>query len=312
MSRVLITGAGGMVGAHMVPELLNSGWEVAAMGRQDAPTARLTSHQHRLQWFRADLCDREQVAGVVAAWRPSHVLHLASTPFNPPVSSDTHVDVNVAGIDNLLDALKATPDVRVVYTGSAAQYGEGDRLKEATPEKPTTLLGASKAAAGILLHTYGRLFGMQTIELRLFTPYGPMERPQRLLPHTILSALRKQPVRLGNGRQERDYLYIDDVVAAVHAALVAPVASGSVFNVCSGIPTSVRALVTETLHLMGNPVTAEFDALPTRSDEIWKLSGDSTQAQKALNWSPRVSMVEGLNRSIEWYKQNRTLAEGLT
>jgi len=139
-----------------------------------------------------------------------------------------------------------------------------------------------------------------------------MERPTRLIPHTILSALQGKPIQLGNGRQQRDYTFVDDVVEAILAALWRPLESGVTLNVCSGHPWSVADVVAQILDLMGKPVPALFDALPTRPDEIWHLSGSPIAAQKALSWTPTVSMSEGLARVIDWYSQHRTLAETLT
>lgn len=312
-ARILLTGGSGMIGAHLARRLVAGGHRVAVLARRAETPPRLADLAGRLEILAADLTDRAAVRAAVARAAPEAVFHLASTPFNPPPTSTRHLDVNVLGTDHLLDALAAAaPRARVVYTGSAAQYGSGDGLRETDPERPATLLGASKTAAAALLHAYGRLHGLVTVEVRLFTPYGPWERPGRLIPGTILSALRGEAVRIGHGGQERDYLYIDDVVDALVRTLEAPLAAGTVINVCSGEGVSVRTVAERVLALMGDPVPLAVGALPTRADEIWKLSGDPAAARRLLGWAPRTGLDGGLRATIDWVRSHRTLAESLT
>ena len=191
--------------------------------------------EKRIRLLRVDLCDPDAAKAAIAEAKPHVVVHLASTPFNPPPTVALHLQVNVLGLANLVHAVADRSGVRVIHAGSAAQYGDGDILDEATAQRPTTWLGISKTCAAAVLHGAGRMYGLETIELRLFTPFGPWERAGRLIPHTILSALRGEPVALGDGRSERDFVYVDDVVDALTRVMVRPVPSGSVMNIGSGI-----------------------------------------------------------------------------
>lgn len=311
-ANVLITGGGGMVGANLAYRLVADGHHVHILTRRPDCPLRLEPVQGRVTLLTADLADRAAVRAAVERAAPDVVFHLASTPFNPPPTSDRHVAVNVAGTDNLLAALStARPGARVVHTGSAAQYGSGDGLKEGDPDRPATLLGATKVAAAALLHAYGRLHGLTTVEIRLFTPYGPWERPGRLIPGTILSALRGEAVAIGDGRQERDFLHIDDTVDALVRAMTAPLATGTVLNVCSGIGMPIRAVVERVLDLMGNPVPLRVGVFPARPDEIWALSGDCSAARDQLGWVPKISLEEGLRTTIEWFRRHEGIARKL-
>ena len=238
---------------------------------------------------------------------PEVVFHLASTPFNPPtISSQTHLETIVQGTMNLVEALKGRLNVRVVAAGSAAAYGSGSRLREDAPLRPGTVLGAAKAAASLILQMAARLYQLQTRELRLFMPYGPAEHPSRLIPHTIASALEGRQIRMTEGRQQRDVVFLDDVVEAFCLAATKPVAAGSVFNIGSGVGTPVRTLVARIMDLMGHPVTPLIGALPTRSDEIMEMSADISAAKTHLSWEPRTSLDEGLRRTIAWWMEQHT------
>ena len=310
--RILLTGGTGFIGANLAHRLVAQGHQAFLLTREGSHRVRLQSLEGQIQFFVADVVDATAVRYVVEQVDPEVVYHLASTSFNPPtISARTHMQVIVMGTLNVLDALVGRPGVRVIYTGSAAEYGSGSQLREDSPLLPGTVLGAAKAAASILTQTYARLHQMETVVLRLFAPYGPWEHPRRLIPHTILSALEGRDVPTSQGKQQRDYCYIDDVVDALILAGTRPVPSGAVFNICSGQGIPIRDVVELTLELMGNPVKALVGVLPTRPDEIWEMSGDITAAHEVLGWEPHTSLEDGLRKTIAWFTENRELAARL-
>jgi nucleoside-diphosphate-sugar epimerase len=310
---VLVIGGTGMIGACLVHRLVAEGYAVSVFARPTSSLLRLQPVQQQIEIIRGDLTDKDGLRACVEKGAPQTVFHLASTPFNPPsIPVEIHLQVNVVGMVNLLEALRRCPETKLVFTGSANVYGEGSGSREDQALLPGNILGATKACATIWLQTYARLYKLAGVELRLYTPYGPWERPGRLISHTILSALKKQDIRMTSGNQERDYLFIDDVVDALMLAMTKPTPPGTVYNICSGQGVPIRDIVQRTLRLMGNPVKVELGALPTRPDEIWKFSGDNTAAHRALGWQPRIGLEEGLRRTIDWFVKNRDLAEQLT
>lgn len=304
-----------MVGAHLVRRLLEEeAGPVHVLSRHDAPPLRLgaLAESPALHFHRCDLTDAASVTASLAQIRPAVVFHLASTPFNPPPAPGLHIDVNLHGMLNLLDACRAHPPQRFIYTSSAAIYGAGSGLTEYSPCRPGTLLGISKLAAGLLLHAEAKRQEFHATELRLFTPFGPGERAGRLIPGTILSLLKGEPIRLGPGTQTRDYLYIDDVTEALLAARSAPpppAGEDAVYNICSGEERSVREVAETIRRLMGLETPIHLDPSAARPDEIWRLGGDNSRARTALGWEPKISFEEGLQRSIAWVTNNRNLAE---
>jgi nucleoside-diphosphate-sugar epimerase len=298
-----------MIGAHFVRQCLHDGRQVAVTSRSPQCPGRLTEVENRIRLIPVDLCNPEAVKAAVAETKPDVVVHLAATAFNPPPSADLHLQVNVLGLANLVEALADRPGLRVVHAGSAAQYGDGDDLREDMAERPTTWLGISKSCAAAVLHGAGRMFGLETVELRLFTPFGPWERAGRLIPHTILSALRGESVALGDGRPERDYVYVDDVVDALMRAMTRPLPAAAVINIGSGIGRSVAAVADRILELMGRPVALRLGTRPARVDEIWKASANIARAEALLGWRPGVDFDQGLRRSIAWFTACRVQAQ---
>lgn len=311
--RVLMTGGTGMIGAALTRRLLAEGDEVTLLVRPSSNRLRLLDLEASVRWAAGDIRDAASVQSAVQSARPEVVYHLASTPFNPPtISAQTHLDTIVTGTLNLLEALKSSPEIRLVTAGSAAEYGNGSGLREQQLLRPATVLGAAKASAGLLTQTYASLYRQRTVHLRIFTPYGSWERPGRLIPHTILSALDRRDIQLTSGEQQRDYFYIDDLVEALRLAAERPLAPGTVLNICSGSAVRVREIVERVLTLMGRPVRAILGALPTRSDEIRECSGDNSAARAQLEWEPRTNLEDGLQRTIAWFTEHRDLAGQLT
>lgn len=302
---VLITGGTGFIGSNLTRRLLAEGSRVHLAVRPASRSQNLEEVSREIVWHAADLADAPRMLELIQEIRPALVFHIAGTSFNHPPTTDVfeHARVNVMGALGLLEALRnAAPSARLVFAGSAAEYGSGSGLKEEQLPSPATLLGATKAAATNLIQMYARLYGLRTAVVRIFTPFGPHEQPKRLIPHTILSALRKEQVLLTDGRQGRDFLYIDDLVEGLLRAGSGEVPPGSVINVCSGKSMKVVEIVRKILDLMGNPVGFKTGALPTRKDEIWDVSGSRLRAKELLGWEPATSLEEGLMKTIAWWE----------
>ena len=311
--RVLVTGAAGMIGANLTHRLVADGYQVSVFLRPRTNRLRLELVERALDIHEADMTDASAVEAAVTAVKPDIVFHLASTIWGkqPAASSAAHVEVNILGTVHLLEALRTIPGTRLVFTSSSAVYGAGLQLREYQFLSPGTVYGASKAATTILLQTYARLYQLSTVTLHLFMPYGPWEHPNRLIPHTILSALEGRDVLMTLGHQQRDLIYIDDVVEALLLAATKPLAPGAVFNIGSGVGVPVREVVERLLRLLGDPVKPVFGAMPMRPDEIMEMSADITAAKMYLEWEPRTSLEDGLRRTIAWFREHRELATQL-
>ncbi len=299
--RILFTGGGGMIGANLVRHVLGEDARVFVTARSAGCPPNLSEVVGRFECLEADLRDPAAVQRAVDVAQPEIVVHLAATAFNPPPAASDHVDVNVRGTANLLQALAGQKGLRFIQAGSAAQYGDGNGLKEDAPERPANWLGMTKSAAAQLVHGGGRLHGWRTVELRLFTPFGPWEARHRLIPHVILSALAGEPVRIRNPRPERDFVYIGDVVRAFHNSMIRDIPSGSTINIASGQGRSVGEVAGEILALMGKSGCLSIEPSEVRADEIWRCSADVSKAREMLDWRPEVPFSGALRRTIDWF-----------
>ena len=307
--RVLVTGGTGMIGANLVPRLLANGHKVFMLIRSSASYLRLNPYEDQIRFVFGDMTNLESLKTAVITSRPDVVFHLASTRLNPQsIPTSEHLAVNVMGTENLLVALGKRDQTKLIYTSSIAAYGSGSNILEDQPLNPGTMLGVSKACASILLAAHSKATGSNIIDLRLCTPYGPWENPSRLIPNAILSALEGTDLAMSTGNQERDFIYISDVIDALMLCMHRDTPPGLVLNIGSGVGLQVKAVAQRILQIMGHPGKLRLGALETRSDEIMEMSANISAAKDKLGWIPSVSLDDGLRKSIEWFTKNKDLA----
>jgi nucleoside-diphosphate-sugar epimerase len=191
---------------------------------------------------------------------------------------------------------------RFLYCGSCFEYGSGARWTEEARPAPTTEYGAAKVGGWALVNAFAQRTGIEVVSLRPFTMYGPMEPPGRLIPSVVRQALAGRPIDLTPGDQARDFVFVEDVADAFVAAATTDSAVGRTFNICTGTAVTVRDVVRRILVATGSSSEARFGALAYRSTELSILSGDPTCAEEVLDWRARVSLDEGLARTIAWFR----------
>ena len=317
MTRVLVTGASGFIGSAVVRRLVADGHEVHALTSAVSAVypQRLLEVRTQIALHEGSLADRRAMDALVAASEPEVVLHLgAYTHVGKSWQRvDECISTNVQGTVNLLQALEARgwPARRFVYTSTSEVYGDVPvPFREDGPVNPISPYSVSKYAG----ERYCRMFvqGKQwpVVVLRPFNAFGPRQSPDRVIPEIITRGLRRQRLAMTQGRQTREFVYVDDLADGfVRAGLLAgDEVHGEVVNLCSGDDISMRDLASKVLALMGDPVTPEFGALPERPTEVPELAGDPAKAARLLGWAPTVGLDEGLKRTIAWYADE--LGEG--
>lgn len=299
---MLVTGAAGFLGSHLVPRLIGAGADVCAL---DQPRAQHWPELERLgvaTAVRADVRALAQPAHDAVLAGISSIIHLAAVGVVPE-QIDIR-DVVHGNVDGTLAVLMAAQRLgaRVIYCGSCFEYGAGAGWTEDALPAPATEYGAAKAAGWLLAHAFARRTGLEVVSLRPFTMYGPGEPPSRLVPSVVRRALAGGAIDLTPGDQARDFVYVEDAADAFVAAATSHEAVGGTFNVCTGEPITVRDLVRQVLAATGSASVARFGALPYRPTEALMLSGDPSRTARVLGWRARVSLEEGLGRTIAWFR----------
>lgn len=301
---VLVTGATGFLGTHLALALAAAGARVHALRRGRGET-RLPCPE--IVWHQGDMTDAASLAAAVRASRPEAVFHLAAygTAYDQQDEAEA-LAVNVLGSHHLFNALAGT-EARLVVAGSSAEYGRArGRLREGRACQPTWIYGATKNAAVVLLSTLGRQHGREVVTLRPFGPYGPADNPARVIPHVLTALLAGGDVPLTAGEQVRDFVHVDDCVDAFLAAATLPLSeTGRIYNIGSGEGVRIRDLALTLARAVGHGAEERlrFGAQPYREGEVWEAVGDITAAAADLGYRPRVSLEEGLARTLAWYRE---------
>jgi nucleoside-diphosphate-sugar epimerase len=304
--RVAITGAGGFLGANLVRRLLAEGHEVLAAVRPGGSRARLDGLAGELEVVEADACDRHRLSSVLSSARPEAVYHLASSGWTSAVDPFEHDRVIVGGMIALLDALANAPPRRLIVTGSAAEYGAGTELTEELGGHPDTALGAAKAIACRVASQCAPPLGIECVWLRPFTPFGAWEAPSRLVPSAILAALDGRLVSVRAPRERRDFVPVADFTEALILAGSRPLPNPAAINLGSGTATSVERmarLISERASGSGE-IRFESGSGPGR-EALACSSGPCDRARSWLGWRPKLSLEEGIDQAIAWWKEHR-------
>lgn len=305
--RVLVTGASGFLGSHLTRRLVELGAQVHALTSTVSsvyPTRLLTLREH-LTLHEGSLTDRGALESVVAAARPELVAHLgAYTHVGKSWQRvDECIQANVQGTVNLLMALAPAGYERFVNTGTSEIYGDVEvPFREDGPVHPISPYSVSKHSAEQYCRLFAESRGWPIVRVRPFNAYGPAQSPDRVIPELIARGLQGRPIRMTQGRQTREFNYVTDLVDGFVRLLTTPGIDGELFNLGCGHEISMRALATQVMAVLEDPVEVQFGALPDRPTEIWRMYADATRARERLGWVPQVSLPDGLARTVEWYR----------
>ncbi|HQD20330.1 MAG TPA: NAD(P)-dependent oxidoreductase [Bacillota bacterium] len=304
--RVLVTGASGFIGSHVAERLVKAGNRVAVMVRQDSDLWRLKDFKDRLSLCRGDLRVQQDVENCVGTVRPEYVFHMGAygvdSRHTDPVQA---VSTNVLGMVFLVKSLLQAGCKKLINVGSCMEYGNKDiQVKEDAHLEPFNIYGSSKAAGSIIAHQLAAEHGLPVVTLRAFGVFGEREGCHKFFPHIILSILQGKEVKLTGCEQYRDYCYVDNLVDAIFLAAGNEECQNDIFNVGSGTIRPLRDYVEMVYQRMDSPVKPQYGAIPYRPVEFWRPWPDTEKIRATLQWKPRISLEEGLDRTIDWYKRN--------
>jgi nucleoside-diphosphate-sugar epimerase len=310
MSRrtALVTGAAGFIGSHTCERLVREGWRVRGIdcltsyydpALKERNLARLAA-EPGFSLERVDL----RAVGLEPLLRGADVVwHLAA---QAGVRSswgrefESYATINLLATQRLLEAAVATAPEKVVYASSSSVYGETPEFPAAEdgPVRPISPYGVTKLAGEQMARLYHRSYGLSTISLRYFTVYGPRQRPDMGF-HRFLRAIhRGEPVTIfGDGRQTRDFTYVDDVVEA-NLLAGAGGRPGRVYNISGGSRVTILEVLERMEEATGRAVRREFAARQKGDPE--HTGGDPTRAREEIGFRPRIDLGTGIGRMAEW------------
>ncbi|MFN5623363.1 MAG: GDP-mannose 4,6-dehydratase [Planctomyces sp.] len=310
--RVLVTGAGGFIGSHLAESLVRAGASVRAMVRYNSGGRRGWLDESLLQKdmeiVAGDITDSGSVASAMQGREVVfHLAALIAIPYSytAPLS---YVQTNIVGTLNVLEAARRLGTERIVQTSTSEVYGTAlfVPISETHPLQGQSPYSASKIGSDKLAESYYRSFGLPVVTVRPFNTYGPRQSARAVLPTIITQCLAGQTVRLGSLTPTRDLNYVADTAAGFMACAAHPDAVGKTLNIGSGREISVGDLAGLVARLVGTNVRIECDEQRLRpaASEVERLLADNRLAAETVGWKPTVTLEDGLQQTIEWFRGN--------
>jgi nucleoside-diphosphate-sugar epimerase len=309
MASFLVTGGAGFIGSHLAEELLRRGEQVRVVDSFITGRRRNLAHLSGAELIKGDLTDLEVARAAVAGM--DCVLHQAAIPSVPRSVADP-VTSHRANLDATLNVLVAARDARVkrvVYAGSSSAYGNTPTLPkhEDMVPQPLSPYALQKLVGEQYARMFTSLYGLETVTTRYFNVFGPRQDPSSPYSGVIslfISALidGRPPTIYGDGEQTRDFTYVSNVVDGVLRACHAEV-SGAVINIATGGRISLNQLFGLLRELTGSAVDAVYaDARP---GDVKDSQADISRARALLGYAPKVTLAEGLRRTLDWFRAQR-------
>jgi NAD dependent epimerase/dehydratase len=315
-SQVVVTGAGGFIGSHLVEQLLDLGCRVTAFVRynsrnDDGLLELFADSTAELNVVRGDVRDLDTITGVVdGADVVFHLAALVGIPYSYLHVGEV-VGVNVMGTLNVLTAAKERGVHRVVVASTSEVYGTAQTvpMRETHPKNPRSPYAASKVASDALASSFHAAFDLPVSIVRPFNTYGPRQSDRAIIPTIISQALVGEEVILGNVAPRRDFTFVTDTAAGFVKVAASDETMGQELNLGTGADISVGELAERVGQLLGKELNVRESTERVRraSSEVDRLLSDNTRVRELAGWEPSVTLDEGLRRSIDWVRDHPEL-----
>jgi UDP-glucuronate 4-epimerase len=318
--KVLVTGAAGFIGYHVARRLaqtkrcdvlgVDNLGDYYDVGLKRARLEQLGTLE-KFRFLQLDFAEAEKFAALVASFKPDYVAHLGAQPGvrysleNPAA----YVHSNLVGFSSVLEACRRTPPKHLVYASSSSVYGAAAKppyREDANTDAPVSFYGATKKSNELAAYSYAHLHNLNITGLRFFTVYGPWGRPDMAPTLFARAIFEGKPLKLFNqGKNLRDFTYVDDIVDGVVRALLypplqRPTPPVRIFNLGHNRPVETLLFVKMLEQLIGRP--AQLELLPPQPGDMLETCADLTRVQAAIGFTPKVALEDGLRRFVDWYK----------
>ncbi len=330
-AKILVTGAAGFIGYHLSRYWLEQGYAVYGLDNlNDYYDPQLKrdrldnlAHYPAFQFSRIDLKDKDELDQLFRRLRPDYVVHLAAQAgvrysIENPYA---YLDSNLAGFLNILEACRHFPVRHLLYASSSSVYGGNTIVPFSTNhnvDHPVSLYAATKKANELMAHTYSHLYGIPTTGLRFFTVYGPWGRPDMAYFSFTRDILAGKTIKVFNhGQMERDFTYVDDIVAAI-ARLTAKIpqpnpawteadgdlssssAPYKIYNIGNNNPEKLGYFIEVLEKAIGQVANKEY--LPMQAGDVPRTYADVSDLARDIDFKPQTSIEDGLAAFVSWYK----------
>ncbi len=316
MKKVLVTGAGGFIGSHLVEKLVQKGYKVKGLVHYNSKSSwgwlESSTYKNSVEVISGNVRDgdiiRHAMQGIDTVF---HLAALIGIPYSY-VSPEAYLETNVRGSLNVFQTAKDLGVKRVIHTSTSEIYGTAEfvPIHEKHPINPQSPYAASKSAADFFALTFFRSFDFPVVVIRPFNTYGPRQSARAIIPTIITQILRgDKKIKLGALTPTRDLTFVEDTVDGFIAAGESGSVAGEVINLGNNSEISVADLAHLIARMMDAKIIIEEDTKRKRplKSEVNRLVADNAKAKKILKWSPQYDLESGLKKTIAWIKKNQGL-----
>ena len=313
--KVLVTGAGGFIASHLLERLVLAGADVTAFVRYNSKNdfgfieILPSVVRKNLKVVAGDLRDSDALYDAIKG--NDTIFHLAALIAIPYsyVHPREVVETNVMGTFNVLNAAKRLDVSKVVHTSTSEVYGTAVTvpISEDHPLQGQSPYSASKIGADKIAESFYLSFGVPVATIRPFNTYGPRQSARAVIPAIISQALKGNAIKLGSLTPKRDLNYVSDTVEGFIKVAESKRSLGEVINIGSGREITIGELAGKIIDILGKDIkiVADKSRIRPKKSEVGRLLADNRKAKKLLGWTPKVSLEEGLKKTIEWIKDNQ-------
>lgn len=325
--KYLVTGAAGFIGNYVAEKLCLQGHEVIGLDNlndyydPNLKLARLKRIEHLtgFTFVKADISDRDTIATLFAQQKFDRVIHLAAQAgvrysIENPMA---YIDSNLTGMATILEGCRHNNVEHLVYASSSSVYGANKKIPFAESDRvdyPVSLYAATKKSNELMAHTYSHLYSLPTTGLRFFTVYGPWGRPD-MAPFLFTDAVANdRPIKVFNdGKMQRDFTYIDDIVEGIvriQNAIPKPVdtqaqsaeSSGfyKLYNIGNNSPVELEAFIGCIENALGKKAVKNY--MPMQDGDVVRTFADITHLESEIGFKPKTDLQEGINHFVDWFK----------
>jgi nucleoside-diphosphate-sugar epimerase len=306
--KILITGANGFVGSHVLESLLED------CVNEIAITLRSTSNISRIESYIEDNkivvfnINKESIDDIITKFRPEIIIHL-SVYYKKKhnfADIDEMINSNITFPTKILESMVKNNLKFFINTGTFTEFSiDENHLSDKNEISPSNLYSATKVAFEDVLKFYSDKFGIRAITLKLLAPFGPKDNPKKIIPYLINCAVRNEIAKTSPGEQKWDFIYVKDVALAYKAAvefIIRRYKKYEVFVIGTGTAFSIKDIASSINDFHEN-LKVEWGAFPYNENETYYVKADITKAQNLLNWKPTFSLYEGLLETYNYYKE---------
>ncbi|MBW3496108.1 NAD(P)-dependent oxidoreductase [Bacillus sp. FDAARGOS_1420] len=305
----LITGGYGFIGSHLIRRLLNLQAKIVLFIRTSSNPWRLKDALKNIETYEVDIRNKMQVQDAIKKINPDYIFHLAAYGVNSAHTDYINaIETNIIGTCNIIQAAKLVNCKKIINMGSSSEYGNKmEPIHEKMLLTPVDIYGSTKAAGTILAHQIASENNISLITLRPFGIFGEAEDPHKLFSYIILQVLQNKDVNLTLCNQLRDYCYIENIIDVCILAVENTTVQNEIFNIGSGNIYPLKHYVELLYKHLNTNSRPNYGAIPSRTNERWLPEADIQKIKNFLSWEPRITIEEGIIKTINWYKNNTNI-----